>query len=118
VTKHARTRSPSPQGKTPHAATNRQPLTIVRVSEREAPDAGQAVRDHDEWAAVPNNTGPLRPFYADETLAFNMAVTSPDSASTLSIVCYAMDFSAAPTEVLKTVSASAVVTAVQTSTNK
>lgn len=86
----------------------------------DTPDAGQAASDPIGFGAVPALDGPQQPAtYAFVPLAFNLAIDSSTSASTLTIVCNAVSYAAPPDigDLAPLRTQYAVVTAVQTSTN-
>lgn len=83
----------------------------------DTPNVGQTVTDTDHWSLLINNYGMLIPNYALDTLAFNMAISSPNSPSTLSISCQTVDAQLPVTWSARSAMSDSVVTAVQTSAN-
>jgi collagen triple helix repeat protein len=83
----------------------------------DTPNVGQTVMDTDHWSLLINNYGMLIPNYALDTLAFNMAISSPNSPSTLSISCQTVDAQLPVTWSARSAMSDSVVTAVQTSAN-
>ena len=83
----------------------------------DTPNVGPTVTDTDHWSLLINDYGMLIPNYASDTLAFNMAISSPNSPSTLSISCQTVDAQLPVTWSARSAMSGSVVTAVQTNTN-
>lgn len=83
----------------------------------DTPDVGSTVSDAANWQVVPNGAFYGTPPFGINTLSFDLAVSSPDSPSTLSISCRAFGFNFTPNPATSGSSPDSVVTAIQTTNN-